>query len=102
LSGHAAGDRAGPEEADVGDDVLHVPGLQPSHQVLLARSLVKSRVGFEVVGSERSTTHASRSGDAPLRTARFRKRRAGILHVDGGPAFVVPIAVGALIDTTMV
>lgn len=38
-SGHTAGDRAGPEEADVGDDVLHVPRLQPPHQVLLARGL---------------------------------------------------------------
>ena len=37
LLGHAAGHRAGPEESDVGDDVLRVAGLQPAEEVLLAR-----------------------------------------------------------------
>lgn len=37
--GHAPGDRAGTEEADVGDDVLRVTGLQPGQQVLLTGRL---------------------------------------------------------------
>lgn len=45
-SGIPCGDRAGAEEADVGDDVLHVTGLEPGQQVLLAR-------GFQLEQAQR-------------------------------------------------
>ncbi|SCF58830.1 hypothetical protein GA0115280_1026124 [Streptomyces sp. Cmuel-A718b] len=54
--GHAALDQAWAEQADVGDGVLRVPGLEPADQVLLARRLqllcTRIRVAADCVAQE--------------------------------------------------